>query len=88
MYRATVNSLENAPSAGSELYSENPVSGDFQSIGQVVDAVIHNGHCELLAVIPDELVESAKPVQLGKNGSEITVVPLPYAITTALSSKL
>ena len=87
MYRATVSGVDIAPAAGSELYAVNAISGELQSVGHVVDAVIHNGQCELLAVIPDELVESAKPVQLGKNGGEITVVPLPYAITTALPSK-
>jgi folate-binding Fe-S cluster repair protein YgfZ len=87
MYRATLGGIDIAPAAGSELYAANAISGELQSVGHVVDAVIHNGQCELLAVIPDELVESAKPLQLGKNGREITVVPLPYAITTAHSSK-
>lgn len=88
MYRASCSGLSSAPLAGSELFAINDISGASQSIGHVVEAqMIDAQTSELLAVLPNEMVENGKPIQLGENGREITVLPLPYAITTAPSTK-
>jgi folate-binding protein YgfZ len=88
LYRASCSGLQSAPLVGSELMAINELSGNLQAIGQVVESQMSDDqHCELLAVIANEIVDSGKAIQLGENAAEITVLPLPYAITTAQSSK-
>lgn len=87
LYRARVD-IDEPPAVGSELFALNAISGEQQAVGHVAEAALAGEHyCELLVVIPDELVESGRAISLGENGPEIAVLPLPYAITTAQTSK-
>jgi folate-binding protein YgfZ len=82
MYRAICENLDNEPAAATELFAINEISNKLQTVGHVVEAVMINARsCELLVVIPDELVETGKAIHIGENGPQITVQTLPYAIT-------
>lgn len=80
MYRAECERLDTEPVSGTELFSVNEISGNIQTVGHIVEAVISNDKTHILVVIPDELVEKNKTVTIGEAGAAITVLSLPYVI--------
>lgn len=81
MYRAKVET-EQAPTAGTELFSESDASG--QGSGKVVDAAPSPaGGYEVLIVTPISCAEANDLRLVDANGPALTILDMPYEFETA-----
>ena len=77
MYRIKTTQSEQLP--GTEIYSTDSVSHKKQSVGNIVNSIAVNDHCEALAVITHKAVTDGK-ITIGEDDSAAEILTLPYTV--------